>query len=647
MKKGKETVDVSQLPSVTETISSLIFNFETTDKKLKIIESFYKMPEKELKMISREEIILYAKEQKIYVDPAEGKKPAKGEPPIEHKPITSQELAKAAKLLIEDNSVQYRKNKKDLLDNIENLKKQKEESIAFWASQSEEAKKDPKKKPDKKALPKPEEIIIPEIKEYDLDYLVVLYNYPLTSEEFIEMEKENIILNNVRIIKEVADYVPTEEKVGEENGDKKSGAKKPANAPKDTGKAVTDGQILKFFTEATVINPEFTPENIYNNLYKTKMTLNADSKLRNCLFDKDEFAFRVLDDAKKTYYNVYQEEFINSMRDLNEFLYLYKKWEEMHEFQDVGTPINDFSLEKIKEFIKNNDFIPKDLEHNSVGNILIAYFKSRSALEEEEKRINAERELEKQKKEEEEKRKKEIESQEEETNKKETEKKDTKKTSTGKKGSIKEAPSKPEEIPSSQMQGSETGEKNLEDEIDTQGVNDINQLFDNFCDDIVKEFDNPPLDENFQMENDSQKINEEMNNIKDNNKILEENSNMQSGELHQSQEQEQEQEMDQEEEQDELNGEEEEMNNNIPNMSNEIESQPLSENMQKQAEEMPPQQQQNENDINKDKNEEKKEEENAEEVKEGEGIKDSTQKEQQQILPDTLNKNFQMQNLMK
>ena len=121
--------------------------------------------------------------------------------------------------------------------------------------------------------------------------------------------------------------------------------------------------------------------------------------MMNCLFDKDEFAFRVLDDPKKTYYNVYQEEFINSMRELNEFLYLFKKWEEMHEFQEVGTPINDFSLEKIIEFIKNNDFIPKDLEHNSVGNILSAYFKSRSALEEEEKRINAEKELEKQKKE--------------------------------------------------------------------------------------------------------------------------------------------------------------------------------------------------------------------------------------------------------
>ena len=46
MKKGKETVDVSQLPSVSETITSLIFKFETTDKKLKIIESFTKLPKK-------------------------------------------------------------------------------------------------------------------------------------------------------------------------------------------------------------------------------------------------------------------------------------------------------------------------------------------------------------------------------------------------------------------------------------------------------------------------------------------------------------------------------------------------------------------------------------------------------------------------
>ena len=428
MKKGKETVDLSQLPPVTETISSVILNFETNDKRLRLIESFYKMPEKEMKMISREEIIQFAKDQKIYVDPAEGKKPAKGEPPIDHKPITSQELAKAAKLLIEENSVQYRKNKKDLLDNIENLKKQKEEAVTYWAAQAEAAAKDPKKKPDKKTPPKPEEIIIPEIKEYDLEYLVVLYNYPLNAEEFIEMEKENIILNNVREIKEVADYVPPEDKALDSsmNADKKGAPpKKAANPPKDAGKPVNDAQILKNFYEPTTINPEYTPENIYNTLYKAKMTLSSNSKMRNCLLDKAEFSFRMLDDPKKTYYNVYQEEFINSMRDLNEFLFYYKKWFEMHKFQEVGTPVNDFSLEKITQFLKNNDFYPKDLEHDSVGNNLIAYFKSRSVLEEEEKRINAERELEKLKKEEEEKKQK-IETEEEQ--KKETEKKDTKKT---------------------------------------------------------------------------------------------------------------------------------------------------------------------------------------------------------------------------
>ena len=641
MKKGKETVDLSQLPSVSETITSLIFKFETTEKKLKIIESFYKTPEKELKMISREEIILFAKDQKIYVDPAEGKKPAKGEPPIEHKPITAQELAKAAKLLIEENSVQFRKNKKDILDNIENLKKQREESIAFWASQSEESKKDPKKKQDKKALPKPEEIIIPEIKEYDLEYLVVLYNYPLTPEEFTEMEKENIILNNIRQINEIADYIPTEEKV-EETGDKKAQAagKKPPAPAKDAGKPVTDAVILKYFTDPTTINPEYTPDNIYNTLLNTKRNLSADSKMRNCLFDKTDFSFRALDDPKKTYYNVYQEEFINSMRELNEFLYLFKKWEEMHEFQEVGTPINDFSLEKIIEFIKNNDFIPKDLEHNSVGNILSAYFKSRSALEEEEKRINAEKELEKQKKEEEEKRKKELEEQEEEANKKELEKKDNKKTSTGKKTSVKEATSKQDEPPISQVQGSDTQqEKNTEDEIDTQGVNDINQLFDNFCDDIVKEFDSPPLDENFNMENEEQKINEDINIINnDNNKILEENSNIQSQqEIHQSQGEEQNQEMD------ELNEEQgEEGNSNIPNISGEIESQQLSENMQKQAEDLLSQEKQNNPEIQNEENiEETKKDEIPEEKKEQEV------KPEEQMLPDTLNQNFDKQNLLK
>ena len=100
MKKAKETVDINSLPQVSQTVASILLNFKTSEKKYKLIETFYKFPEKELKLISREEIIQYAKDQKIYIDPNEGKKPAKGEQPPEPKPISPAELAKAAKKLI-------------------------------------------------------------------------------------------------------------------------------------------------------------------------------------------------------------------------------------------------------------------------------------------------------------------------------------------------------------------------------------------------------------------------------------------------------------------------------------------------------------------------------------------------------------------
>jgi len=110
MKKGqKEVVDISTLREVVTCITSLLLDFQNNDCRLKILESFIKSPEKKLKAISREEIIQYAKVQKIYVDPAKGKKPNKNEPPPEHKEITPKELPKAAKLLVQENSIPFRK----------------------------------------------------------------------------------------------------------------------------------------------------------------------------------------------------------------------------------------------------------------------------------------------------------------------------------------------------------------------------------------------------------------------------------------------------------------------------------------------------------------------------------------------------------
>ena len=180
--------------------------------------------------------------------------------------------------------------------------------------------------------------------------------------------------------------------------------------------------------------------------------------------------------------------------------------------------------------------------------------------------------MEKLRKEEEEKKQK-LETEEEA--KKELEKKDNKKTSTGKKTSAKEATSKADDAQNSQAVGGETGEeKPVEDEVDSQGVNDINQLFDNYCADIVKEFDNSPLDDNFniQLENEEQKMNED-NNILEN-KIPEENPNVQQSNSSKEI---------QVQVQEGLNQEEGNMNN-ITNELEESGVEQMNEHMQKQAE---------------------------------------------------------------
>ena len=217
--KQKEQIDISTLPEVITCITSILLDFKNNDRRLKLIESMLKTPEKTLKLLSREEIIQFAKEQKIYIDPAEGKKPNKNEPAPEHKEITAKELAKAFKLKISEESIAFKKKKKNLLDNIEQLKKQKEESIEYYKNPPQI---DPKNKGKEKKPPLPEEIIIPVLNEYEFDYLPIVYNYPLNEEELKEIDKENILLNNVIIVNEGEDVIAIEEN----NDDPKK--KKPA-----------------------------------------------------------------------------------------------------------------------------------------------------------------------------------------------------------------------------------------------------------------------------------------------------------------------------------------------------------------------------------------------------------------------------------
>ena len=366
MKKNpKEVIDISTLPQVTMATSSLLLDFKNNDRRLKLIEAMFKMPDKILKLLSREHIMDYAKENKIYVDPLEGKKPNPKDPPVERKEITPEELAKAAVGLINDSSVQYRKDKKALLDSIEALKKQKEEATAYWENPPPQ---DPKKKPDKKAPPQPNDIIIPVIDEMDTEYLVVLYNYPLNEKEYAALEKEGLVLNSVNLLTEVEDVI--EEPKPEAVADPK--AKKAPAQKADASKAVTDNAILKYFAIPTI--PDYSPQNIFDILYKGKLNSDKTSKMRSTLFDKSDFAFRQSSDPKKTYFNIYQDEFVEKMKQVNRFYLLYRQWVDTHHFHELGTDTHIFTTENVEELLRQSDFEPKDYEHLSIGNILVSFF---------------------------------------------------------------------------------------------------------------------------------------------------------------------------------------------------------------------------------------------------------------------------------
>ena len=183
-KQKKEEIDITTLPKANMVISSLMLNFKNPDNKLKFFEYFYKGLQNDplYFFITREHIIEYAKEQKIYEDLSDPKaKAPKDAPPQQKKDITPEQLSKAALGLLIEKSIPCRKEKKVVYGQIEEALKKREESEKYWAKkeanvqgQVEEAPKEEKKKKgkDKKkqvetevAPPKPEEIEIPKYDE--------------------------------------------------------------------------------------------------------------------------------------------------------------------------------------------------------------------------------------------------------------------------------------------------------------------------------------------------------------------------------------------------------------------------------------------------------------------------------------------------
>ena len=265
----KEEVDFSTLPKANMIISTILMDLKNPETKYKLFETFYKNLQNDtlFHFITREHIIEYAKENKIYEDPAEVKKPAKGEPIPEHKEISPWELSKAALGLIMERSIPCRKEKKIIFDKIEEAEKEKEEAEKYWKEQEEiekklkeneekddKKKKEEKKKEDKnkKVYPKPEEIEIPKYDEYTNEMFVILYNYPLSEEEFMCLENEKnenndeVTINLFHLMNDIDEYVPPQQ---EEVVLDKKGKPIQKEAKLDKDQAL----IQKYFTSTLLI----------------------------------------------------------------------------------------------------------------------------------------------------------------------------------------------------------------------------------------------------------------------------------------------------------------------------------------------------------------------------------------------------------
>ena len=273
----KEEIDLTTLPKANMVVSSLMLNFKNPDNKLKLFENFYKGLQNDplYFFITREHIIEYAKDQKIYEDLSDPKaKNPKDAPPQPKKDITPSQLSKAALGLLIEKSIPCRKDKKVIYDQIQEAMKKREESEKYWTNkakvaqgQAEEGPKEeqppPKKKKgrDKKkqvvteeAPPKPEEIEIPKYDEYTNEMFVILYNYPLSEEEYDSLinetneQNDQIVINLFQFINDIDEYI--EPKKEEVVLDKKGKPiQKEAKLDKDAA------EIQKYFSSTLVLPP--------------------------------------------------------------------------------------------------------------------------------------------------------------------------------------------------------------------------------------------------------------------------------------------------------------------------------------------------------------------------------------------------------
>ena len=447
----KEEIDLTTLPKANMVISSLMLNFKNPDNKLKFFENFYKGLQNDplYFFITREHIIDYAKEQKIYEDFSDPKAKNPKDAPIQpKKDITPSQLSKAALGLLIEKSIPCRKDKKVIYDQIDEAKKKREESEKYWKNkeqtnqvQQEQPVKEEKKKKgkDKKkqveteiAPPKPEEIEIPKYDEYTNEMYVILYNYPLSEEEYeclineTNEQNDKLVINLFQFINDIDEYIePKKEEVildkkgkpvqkeakldkdaaemqryftstlilpphpkspetikAEQEAKKKAEeeAKKKeeeAKANPKQAKGKTEKNAQKVETQEDVLDDGMEPtplilEDVFNNFIKQRDNSARNSNMRKACFDKEDFSYKIINESEKEdTANLFYKNFLIKLAKIHAQMVYFEEWKKNYDIiklEDEEEIVETFDENKIKKINSENKF-GKD----SIGRVLLNF----------------------------------------------------------------------------------------------------------------------------------------------------------------------------------------------------------------------------------------------------------------------------------
>ena len=330
-----------------------------------------------------------------------------------------------------EKSIPCRKEKKIIFDKIEEAEKEKEEAEKYWKEQEEiekkkenedkddKKKKEEKKKDDKnkKVYPKPEEIEIPKYDEYTNEMFVILYNYPLSEEEFMCLENEKnenneqITINLFHLINDIDEYnppepeevvldkkgkpiqkeakldkdqaliqkyfsstllVPKKEILDTENDDKKDDEMNDTKTSKMNKKEEEKkDEEKKDDNDDEMI--EVVLSDIYNKFIELKDNSDKLSKLRQCCFEKEDFTYKILNEETQedTISEFYKNFLVKIAKMHAQFIY-YQNWSKEKKLikllDDGQNKAKEFSIYNCISINSNVDY-----ENDSIGRSLIAF----------------------------------------------------------------------------------------------------------------------------------------------------------------------------------------------------------------------------------------------------------------------------------